>query len=828
LQQTDCEGLEAGLSRAESPDLGHDFSRIPIDPPAAGVLQAKLAINEPGDVYEHEADCVADQVLAASASSGAIGAPPSIQRFGQSAGRSVRQANGQMDEAPASVDQTLASPGRPLEPALRQDMEQRFGYDFSRVRVHSDAVAEQSARDVNAHAYTVGHNLVFGAGRFVPRTQEGLRLIAHELTHVVQQTGRWGLPIRRDARGALARQPDKEKTTGDPNIALSRELAKKLRDGKRADVLATIKGLADKDRDALEVAATQALDKPQADDLRRIIRFVRHKPPTGVTPEPFTVDKEGNLESKAGAGLGKSKTVEVHTDVSVKSKAGDSKEAYTLTYTGADAAEMHWLQFIWREIAAEFPPKTKGGKPRVERLAKPLEHSGRKFGLTTDPTLPMWNTDAGSKASPFYEDNTTVNRSSGSLAMADFPGSMASDAQDIFKNNAASPPTRVVSRFHAVIYLVRNMDVLYRAQIEITWEFKSQTGAPVRTVTAKGAPADRIDAVQHARLAVQDPNVDFLPGPAADPLGEFFALDDQSNAKWADPSAKDTDKYKDIIATARAGWINAVSGVTPSDTINVAASKKDVKPGLNFLTTSGSEAGETGYIDAKGAYHNPDLPIDADTDPLPRIAVILTNNAFSRDKDWALETLRHELRHATHEQLTIAWLQKWREGGAGKLFKDWILAQKKAKKISEADYALVTTGLNLSGSGSDVDLAPTEVLAYTEGIITALPFLPPTPDLALIALDKYPASIRGLKQGSRYFDAATAEPVRKSALKQIHDSCCALGKCDALVAWIDFLVDPAAAKPSTATEKQTVTMVTTDFKSKDFIKKVRTSVKKPC
>lgn len=88
----------------------------------------------------------------------------------------------------ASVDRVLASPGSPLRPALRQDMELRFGYDFSRVRVHSGAAAEQSARDVNANAYTVGHDVVFGVGRFAPGSQEGRRLIAHELTHVVQQS----------------------------------------------------------------------------------------------------------------------------------------------------------------------------------------------------------------------------------------------------------------------------------------------------------------------------------------------------------------------------------------------------------------------------------------------------------------------------------------------------------------------------------------------------------------------------------------------------------------------------------------------------------------
>ena len=145
-------------------------------------------VNTPGDVYEQEADRVADQVLAAPAHPAVSGAPPRIQRFSG-------QSNGQMDAAPASVDQALASPGRPLEPALRQDMEQRFGHDFSRVRVHSGAAAEQSARDVNAHAYTVGHNIVFGAGRFAPGTHEGRRLIAHELTHVVQQSGADGIRV---------------------------------------------------------------------------------------------------------------------------------------------------------------------------------------------------------------------------------------------------------------------------------------------------------------------------------------------------------------------------------------------------------------------------------------------------------------------------------------------------------------------------------------------------------------------------------------------------------------------------------------------------------
>lgn len=149
-------------------------------------LQAKLAIGASNDPLEQEADRVADQVMAAPAHSNVGNAPPRIQRF-------TDQPAGQTDMAPASVDRVLTSSGRPLEPALRQDMEQRSGYDFSRVRVHTGGAAEQSARDVSAHAYTVGHNIVFGVGRYAPETHEGRRLVAHELTHVAQQNNalRW-------------------------------------------------------------------------------------------------------------------------------------------------------------------------------------------------------------------------------------------------------------------------------------------------------------------------------------------------------------------------------------------------------------------------------------------------------------------------------------------------------------------------------------------------------------------------------------------------------------------------------------------------------------
>lgn len=150
-------------------------------------LQTKLTIGASNDPLELEADRVADQVMAAPAYSPVRSALPRIQRY-------TAQSSATAGVVPASVDRVLASPGRPLDPVLRQDMEHRFGHDFSRVRVYSDSAAGQSARDVSAIAYTVGHQIVFGASRFSPSTQDGRRLVAHELSHVVQQCAAQGEP----------------------------------------------------------------------------------------------------------------------------------------------------------------------------------------------------------------------------------------------------------------------------------------------------------------------------------------------------------------------------------------------------------------------------------------------------------------------------------------------------------------------------------------------------------------------------------------------------------------------------------------------------------
>jgi hypothetical protein len=157
-------------------------------------LQPKLSISASNDPLEQEADRIADQVTAAPPDHVLSTTPVRVQRF-------TGQATRDMAAAPASVDRALASPGFPLDPSLRQSFEQRFGYDFSQVRIHSDAVSTMSARRINAHAYTCGSDIVFGAGRYAPATWKGRHLLAHELAHVVQQTGERTV-IQRDGSGS--------------------------------------------------------------------------------------------------------------------------------------------------------------------------------------------------------------------------------------------------------------------------------------------------------------------------------------------------------------------------------------------------------------------------------------------------------------------------------------------------------------------------------------------------------------------------------------------------------------------------------------------------
>ena len=179
---------------------GSSKAAVPSMKPASG-----LQISNADSVFEQQADSVADEIMTSEKpridwSLSRIGINSGLYRKCDCGGSSEcadrgekktvqRKAMGRAEtnEAPPIVSEVLRSSGKPLDQDTRAFFESRFGYDFGNVRVHADTRAAASARAVNAMAYTVGDHLAFANGRYAPRTSEGRRLIAHELSHVVQQ-----------------------------------------------------------------------------------------------------------------------------------------------------------------------------------------------------------------------------------------------------------------------------------------------------------------------------------------------------------------------------------------------------------------------------------------------------------------------------------------------------------------------------------------------------------------------------------------------------------------------------------------------------------------
>ncbi|WP_020588527.1 DUF4157 domain-containing protein [Desulfobacter curvatus] len=180
-----------------STGLAQDSSKIPIQATALNNVQTKLKVNVRGNQYEQEAERISEQVMSMpephpqhQATSGL-----SWRKYRKEHGAKVhlQTVSGQKHDTievtvPPIVEEVLSSPGKPLDLRTREFVESRFGYDFSKVRLHTDSPAAKSARALGARAYTVGNNIVFGTNQYMPGTTLGRRLLAHELTHVLQQS----------------------------------------------------------------------------------------------------------------------------------------------------------------------------------------------------------------------------------------------------------------------------------------------------------------------------------------------------------------------------------------------------------------------------------------------------------------------------------------------------------------------------------------------------------------------------------------------------------------------------------------------------------------
>ena len=239
-------------------------------------IQAKLKVSQPGDACEEEADRIAERIVGSSETTSfaasrpreasrnsvddeeeAMGERPLDPGRPPSQGETVqRSCDGCDDGAPcpecasekeeaedavrrkseekavrtsSGVPETLLADigsGSTLDPITKNLMESRFGYDFSQVRVHTDLRAAESAKSVAALAYTVGRNVVFGAGQYDVASSQGKRLLAHELAHVVQQ-------------GACIGAPDRPRGAGQPGAPLERDATRDADTGSRRNQILT-------------------------------------------------------------------------------------------------------------------------------------------------------------------------------------------------------------------------------------------------------------------------------------------------------------------------------------------------------------------------------------------------------------------------------------------------------------------------------------------------------------------------------------------------------------------------------------------------------------
>lgn len=222
------------------------------------IIQPKLTINQPNDIYEQEADAMETSIMrmpdqgnvqpffhSVNSSNGIQKKCAHCEEEDKLQMKGESGAGGGM-AAPAIVHNTINSGGKPLDANTKTFMESRFGYDFGNVQIHDDSSAHQSSAAINALAYTHGNHVVFGAGWYQPTTDPGKQLIAHELTHVLQQGGRSGhfnLPF---IQRSITRPPvvQRGKNPGDCVTDLCKSISKS-KPGSKKKAFALIKKWSD-------------------------------------------------------------------------------------------------------------------------------------------------------------------------------------------------------------------------------------------------------------------------------------------------------------------------------------------------------------------------------------------------------------------------------------------------------------------------------------------------------------------------------------------------------------------------------------------------------
>jgi Domain of unknown function (DUF4157) len=712
---------------------------------ASARLQPKLTLGAPDDVYEREADAIAEQVMKSQAMGAASGrgsnddgdreAMPARSAVGHNLARHLLlrtpirtlqrtlgnhrladvlrqalpgraipelrrkcacgneseqecsacsktrlarepEAASEPDgpEATAIVGDVLKAPGQPLTGSARRALEPHFGYDFSRVRVHDGSQAAESASAVKAAAYTVGNHIVFGKGRYAPGTNEGDRLLAHELTHTIQQTG--GAWLGRGlARGEAAKGGQ-----------LQREL----------DPQSQTSPAAADDAGLVGMAPIQVAGEPHAFEMEGRCEGLRLHGTTDGTFDGGTGSVE-NQRVTRGTGCN------CDQGVQCSHVTGTLVTNYSVSVTitmppmpsGLTACQQAKVQAFLQNVLLPHE------QDHETRLKTYNGQTKNRVDITA-----CGQDDAASKVQAIQDAEEPARRAAAQArSNAIDPFVRPIDCSDCEKQSAAPSAGQVGSGDTEIAAMRLPLSGRLRAPELPHAIHQSQAGAP----SIQRQPADPPEAkptLVKSRQAVTD----WIKDPTAS-----GTLDPKA---WA-ALRKDEEKFADIAKVAQVKKI-FIGPAAVSDPENVNTVSQDMRrymPGLN-LSAFTMARGETFYVDAAGG--PPIEKLDpSPTGPLPKIAIVLGQEVFA-SKQMALTTLRHEMMHAEHLILTLKTVEKWRASKTKDSFDDWLSEQKKKGKISTLEQGLVAEEEKTNRPNS-------ELLGYTEGFMTAFLLADPPP-----------------------------------------------------------------------------------------------------
>jgi len=280
---------------------------------------------------------------------------------------------------------------------------------------------------------------------------------------------------------------------GDAAIALSRM--------NQPDALTELGAMSTDQLNQIDAAAPGALTDKKAHTLHRRISFTQHDPgPADPHADQVTVNRRGTLGSYDQVPGGR---VAVRTDVDFSIGATELDEGFSLKYAGTQSADTHWLQFIWREIIVKNPDED------PFPLDDTVTTTGGTYNLTIDHDDMQFNTDSADATTPFYEGAFVNNRTDEATTIFDQPAPITAKITPLFQG--ADAAESVTSKAHFTTYLVRGMDVLYKAKIDVSWLF-TDANVPHRHQHVRGAwTTNRLETGHRDRLIEQYPNFDYLP-----------------------------------------------------------------------------------------------------------------------------------------------------------------------------------------------------------------------------------------------------------------------------------------------------------------------------